>query len=54
MSCHGHIYGKTDENNESRLQIEGFANLFEGKPVIGFVSMLAKDYLPLIDSYHFC
>jgi len=38
----------------NRPQLEGIAGKFEDKPLIGFVSTLIHDYMPLVDDYYFC
>jgi peroxin-16 len=38
----------------TKPRLEGMADKFEGKPLIGFVSTLIKDYVPLLDGYYFC
>lgn len=37
-----------------RPRLEGISKSFENKPIIGYVSTLIQDYIPLLDKYHFC
>lgn len=38
----------------TRPQLEGVAAKFDGKPLIGFVGTVLRDYMPLVDDYYFC
>lgn len=37
-----------------RPRLEAIAGKFQDKPLIGFVSTLLQDYVPLIDEYYYC
>ncbi|GAA6010001.1 hypothetical protein JCM10207_007514 [Rhodosporidiobolus poonsookiae] len=37
----------------TKPQLEGLANKFDDKPIVGFVSTLIKDYTPLFDEYYY-
>lgn len=37
-----------------RPQLEGIVGRFENKPLLGFVSTMIGDYMPLVDDYYFC
>lgn len=39
---------------EYRPRLEAIAGKFQDKPLIGFVSTLLQDYVPLIDEYYYC
>lgn len=40
--------------NVHRPRLESMARTFEDKPLVGFVSTMLQDYIPLYDEYYYC